>query len=411
MAIVHAALKALSLYEELTGTFAVDNSGTPGDFLAVPAVADSMSWDSMRPFEDPNVLQQYKHGRTLKVHGPRAASLAFKVPLALSGILADATTASADEDSDAVTRLLKIAFGGCYGGNMGSAATGTPTTTTIIVTGGHGARFTAGGAIGWVNGSGLMEIREIEGVSTDTITLKHALSAAPTATDVIYNATTFYLDDLDSHAQWLVEGFEADDYWSIRGSQIKSLAYDIALGKIPMLDVTMQAAEWAYLGSGSLTAATYANHTPYAYNDGEFLAQVVGTATRNILSIHSAKFETGLTYIPAPGEGTNTVLQYVQDHTPGVVRGNFGTYYENQTWYTAWLNQTLYSLAWQIGTSSSGGWLLTSPSSQLGPVKSPRSVAGGLLGSEVPFEGGLDTDTTDQTTAIRRSSHRLHRVG
>ena len=45
MAIQLNRLKRLRVYEEPSGSFAVDNSGTPGDFLDIPFIEGSISLD------------------------------------------------------------------------------------------------------------------------------------------------------------------------------------------------------------------------------------------------------------------------------------------------------------------------------------------------------------------------------
>lgn len=409
-AVVHQ-LRSLSIYEEPDGSFAVDHYSTPGDFLAIPAEANGFQWTPNQPMESPGLLQQYKHGRSTKELGPRSLTASFTVPMGLTGILADDVTASADEDDSALFRLLKIVFGGIIGGNMGSTVATPDDEAGFDVQAGHGTRFNEVGAIGWINANGLMEIREIQRVVSDTITLKHALSGIPQATDAIYNATTFYLDDGNTHAQFIATGQDANDAWSLRGCQLSSLAYRTALAGVPGITFGMQGAEWENKGGGALAGATYANFNPFVFNEGELFYQTVGTETRNVVCAREVQFNPALSYIAKTCvNGTNTIDGYVQDHGEPVIAGSFGVHYEDQSYFTDRTNKTPKHIALQIGMQPTGGWLIVAPNAQITDATSPQD-ANRLAGQTVSFEGGIDTDVATQTTASRRSAHRLHIVG
>lgn len=406
-------LRRIDLYEEPNGSFAVDHSGTPGDFLPVPAQEGSMSWTPDRALLDPNLLQQYIHGRTLKVHGPRAASVSMTLPLAKTGTLADASTASLGAADSAFYRALKIAFGGIVSGQQGSTVASAADAHTITVAAGHGTRFVVGGAICWINSAGQMEMREIKSIAGDVLTLKHDFSAIPSVSAPIYNATSFYLHGgssaIETSAQFIVEGAIAQDRWSIRGAQLQSIAINLPMGDdVPTLQLTWQACEYEYLGSGSLAGATYSNYLPIAFNHGELLVQSLATTARNIVKTPQITLNLGLSYIPLKsGDGTNTVFGYLQKHTPNIVSGDFQTYYEDQTWFDAWTNRTLKNISLNImGTDF--GILLAAPACQIGPVTSPQSILDGILGHTVSFEGGLDQDTADQSNTRNRSAFRAH---
>jgi len=269
--------------------------------------------------------------------------------------------------------------------------------------------------VGWVNSNSQMEIREIEGVSTDTITLKHALSAAPVATDEIYNATTYYPDPniatQPDSMQLMVQGAEGDDRYRLSGGQVTALNFTTQMGAIPMVEVTMTFADWDYVGGGSLAAVTYANHTPISFNAGELLIQQVATATRNIVQVQSIAWQVALTHIPVPSpDGVETLAKWLQEHTPPFARVTPTLYYEDQTYYTGWANRTKYHVALQISRSASGGWLLVVPTGQVELPQAPQDK-GGVLGYDVPVAALLDEDATDQSTTIRRAPFRAHCVG
>lgn len=405
-------LRSLEVYEEPDGSFNVDNSANRATaFLPVPAQPDSLGWTPEQPLQNPNVLQQYKHGLTKHVLGPKGWTLQATMPIHGSGLAGDASTASADKNSNALTRLLGAVFGGVHGGNNGSTvATGT-SATAFDVQAGDGSNFLAGGAIGWVNSSGLLEIREIESVSTDTITLKHELSATPSTSDTIYNATTFYLDDGNTSLQFISEGKVSKDYYLLSGGQLESISFNLPLGDIPTVTANFRGAEWTNLGSNTLSAVSYSNVEYMSFKGGWLHVTQLGTAAPNRVKASEFTMESSLAYVfPKGPDGEQTLLPPIQSHQPPVVSGSFRPYFEDTTWEDAWTNQTDYDLALQFGRTSNRGCLFSAPTIQIGPTTAPEDIEG-LSGQTVNFMGRLDEDTTDQSTAIRRSAMRLHIVG
>lgn len=405
------ALRRVSVCEEPNASFAVLTSLT---FVPVPAVADSLSWTHGQKMLDPNTLQQYQHGKSQLVVGPRTEStLSMKVPLFTTGTLANVATSTLTRADSAGLLLLDLAFGGSAGtGSQGSAASGVPTADVITVT--DGSSFVEGGCIGWINSAGLMELREISTITaTHTLTLKNDLSAAPAAADVIYNGITFFPSKKSSPTslQFLVEGEEADDYWRLMGCMPTSIGFELAWGEIPHVVYEFAVTDWDYLGSGSLAGMTYSNFNPLAYNSGELLIQTVATSTRNVVQHHSFSLESSLTYLPVTSpNGVQGRVAWIQNHTPPFFTAKVGTYYEDQTWYDARSNRTLKSVFLQMGMSSAGGVLLSLPTSQVSDVTAP-SDANGLTGSEVTFVSLLDTDTSGQGSERLRAAGRLHIVG
>lgn len=390
----------------------VDHSGTPADFLPIPKQGE-FTFTPDEIHHATGVVQQYKHGYPDDVLGPRSATFQMTCPLHGSGLAGDASTANGDFDDNALFRLLHLGFGGLRGNNQGSTVASAASASQFNVGAGHGARFTAGGAVGRVNNAGRLEICPIEAVSTDTITLKVGFAETPDVGNAIYNAVTVYLDDLGRYAQFLLEGAAADDYWCARGGALTQIGISNVLGQLPTLSMTWTCTEWARLGSGSLTGKTYANYRPFSYNGGMFFPQVVATATRALLAISDIQFQIALRHIPqADPHGTNTIGDWIQDHNPPVVTGSFAPFFgvaTASTWYNAAANSTPYLIPLQIGIANSRGVLIEVPNAQLGPLGGPEN-ANGLGVFRVPFKGRLDTDATDQTTAIRRSALKLHFV-
>lgn len=414
MTVTHYALRRVSVYEEPNGSFGVDHSGTPGDFMSVGAATEGLVFTTPNDMLDPQTLQQYQHGRPLHVVGPRqGASLSMKLPLFLTGTLANASTTSLTHSDTGPLLLLEMLFGGARDNVRGSVASSVASASVFTVASGAGSRFAAGGVVGWVNSSGAMELREIEGVSTDTVTLCHAFSASPSVGNALYGGITFYLDKKSSPTslQFLVEGDEPDDYWCLLGCMPKSVSFDLGWGTIPSVSIEFDVADWDYLGSGSLAGQTYSSFNPLAYNSGELLVQTVATATRNIVSHRSFGLTSSLMYKPIPSpQGVQGKIGFIQGHTPPVAECVIGTYYEDQNWYTDRSSRNKKHVALQMGMSASGGVLLTMPTAQVMDISAPGD-GDGLTGSDVTLHAMLDEDKGAQTSSLLRSPMRLHIVG
>ena len=205
-------------------------------------------------------------------------------------------------------------------------------------------------------------------------------------------------------------GRHTSDAWSLRGCQLQTIGFNLALGKMPTLALTWQGAVWENKGPVALAAAQAINNRPFVYKAGELQAQVVGTSTRNIQCSHAFTLASALTYIPLMcANGTNTIERFIQQHTPSIGTGNFAMYFDGTSWFTIWAASTSYMLALSMVDGGLGGVMIELPNCQIGPV-TPPGDAGGIGNSTVAFETGLDTDATDQTTAIRRSAMRIHIV-
>lgn len=405
MAVVIHAIQRTRLYEEPNGSFAVDHSGTLGDFIDVPVIEGSASLTLNKEMLASNIMQSNPYGYQLEIVGKASAELKFKVHLAPTGV---ASSASVSSVQGALGRLLKILMGG-ESLAQGSAATGTPTSTSIIVTAGQGSRFTAGTAIAAPTGtSGALEARALKSVSTDTLAPKTAFSAAPVATDVIRRSATYYLTDtLDTSAQVVVEGLEPDDRWLLRGGQ-GSFTISMAPGALPEVEVTLNFAAWSNLGSGSIASPSYTNRFEVALLDNCLQVPTAGSTVANPLHASAVEFAPNLTVVPLTSTcGTNTVAQWVRARSAPAMKGSFTIPYEDLTWFTGRDNQTLYNMFLQVGNVAGKIALVEMPTAQVNNVQ--RIADGnGIAAQKVDLVAQNDSDATDATTAIRRSSFRIH---
>lgn len=138
----------------------------------------------------------YQHDGAAMVQGlERRAPV--KIPLALkyapSQLNSASSAPSATTSSTALSQevLLKHWLGGRVA-SQGSAVAGAgSTTTTVDVTTGHGSRFSVGQIV-VVYVAGVPNIRKVTAISTDTLTVWPALSAAPAAAQLVLGSRTYY---------------------------------------------------------------------------------------------------------------------------------------------------------------------------------------------------------------------------
>lgn len=408
-------VKRARLYEEPNGSFAVDHTGTLGDFKEVPFVEGSLRLTLSKPTQSPMHLQQHIDGYPKEVFLPKEAKLDFAINI--EGLTTRPTGAAAQ---GGLGRLLKIILGTetlQTGTTINDAAA---TTTSFVVT--SAAGLIKGGAIGLATGAGgALEIREIKNISTNTVTLKHALSNAPSNSSTVWAAATYTLGsgdgDTATSAQMIVEGLEQDDRWLLIGGQIESLNMELTPGQIPKMTGTLKFANWLHGGDTSasligsaLGTSTYTHNHTHVIKDSEFRVLENGTTSisNTLLQVPALSFAPNLSYVahrtPA---GTNTVYQWIRARTAPVISGQFSLTFDAETWWDRRDASAGYCVALQIGTSSStGGVLITAPTVQV--TDAQRIDLDGIAGQQVSWKGRLDEDITTATTDAHKSAFRIH---
>jgi hypothetical protein len=94
-----------------------------------------------------------------------------------------------------ITDALERGFGVIR--NVPNTAVVAGTTATVInVTGGAGANYQIGDAIGLINAAGELEISFIKTIATDALTVSPAFSFAATAAATVYGSTTYKLGNV-----------------------------------------------------------------------------------------------------------------------------------------------------------------------------------------------------------------------
>ena len=402
---VHAVQRCRVFVES---TFGADSSVSIGSFTDVPLREGTANLVSAVMSLDPMQLVQHIDEYRKEVLGPRKGSkFTFTMNLAPTGVAAGASTAAVQ---GALGLILKTILGGETLGTGTTFTGGTATVPTVT----SAAGLAGGGAIGWVNSSGAMEVREIKSISGSSVTLKHAFSGNPANLDVCYAAATYYPTANPSGSlAFLLDGLESDDRWLLVGGQCVD-GFTIAIdpsGAIPTITFNMQFASWYAsdeTGSsitGTLGTSTYTNYDPIVGFAGDFRVFTTGSPTLlTSTQVHASQiaFAPQLKYVPYTSpDGKQTIVRWVRARAAPSISGSFTNIYQDTTWWNARKNRGTYNPAYTFGTSPGDAVLISARSVQ---IENPQRVAdpAGLAGATMQWKGRRDIDTaltTDQATA------------
>ena len=322
MSIELADLKYLGLYEEPSGSYQVDRSGTPGDFLAFPYIQQSLTPAPNREALDPQTGRMRADTFEQQVLGVKRAGGQFSTRLHSHGLDCDGDVAPPTESTFALMRALKICMGGVLatGTEAGQTTVEAGSTSTVVnVTTGHGDRFTPGHAAGFetVSGSSALEVREVLSVAGDAVTLKQALTAAPVVGQPVRGSVSAYLTERpDTTGQILVESREADDRATFRGLN-GGFSVEMPLNELGTIAFDWQGAAWDRLGSSAQTIPSYSNYNPFLLNPVCVIVGTVGSTAAAILDQSAVTFEPQLAYeMQISGKGTNGVVRQIASRPP-----------------------------------------------------------------------------------------------
>ncbi len=402
-------------------TFATDATASMASWLDLPFVEGTMNVQLLEPLETPLITQQHIDAYPNKVHMPKRARAAFDINLAGLGLATGLRT------QGPLGMLLKVALGGEVLGTGTTVNDAGATTTVVILT--SAAGLTAGGAVAFATGTGgRLEMREIKTISSNTITLKHALTSAPANGSTCYAAAMYYPStELSSgysySLQLLVEGIETDDRFLLLGGQIASPPrFTVANGQIARMSFEWEFANWFYADgvntSGdfvgpALANATYVYSVPLVVKDSEYRVFDVGTTSisNTLMGAPSYEFATSIAYTPhlAPG-GTQNILGWVRLRTAPLTSGSFTIPYEAETWRTEKAEDDRRAVALQIGSSptlaTGGGALLVHTNVQITDVQ--MTDIGGIKGQVVSYEGSIEADLSVSSTDWHTAAMRIH---
>jgi len=404
--------------------FAVDESGTPANFLDLPIVENSGTFVGLTEHLEPQVQQQYLHAfaNSKMVLGKKSSTLALQTYLASTSSPNRGNATFANPTTNwALGRLLGVLMGAVQQGTPQVAVTNVTagsTTTSVNVTAGHGNTLGSPGyayAVETSVGSGVYEAREILSVTANAIVPKVAHSFAPATGAAIIWPTTFGLTNNTagflSTLQVIIEGQETGDRFIGLGMQ-GTLALDITQGQIAKLSANMTGASWAR-GSSSLAASTITNFAPIAHMTSELIVgtgTITSTQTRNLVSHSSSTWTPGFANLPvmSPEGPANSGIIGFKRARGRAITGQVQVYDDAATnWITADTNRSDLSLFQQIGMTSAGVVLLSAPTVQLSVVP-PRTPANDLYGFLVSWAGRNDEAIAAPSTDVQRSAFRIH---
>jgi hypothetical protein len=420
MAQVVDRVRRIRIAQEPAGAFGTEIS--IGSFRDLPAREDSVKLMMPDPTESPMLLQQHLYGYPSKVLMPKLGSgIDFATNVS-------ALTSRAGSATQAVSTLLpdslvwSTAFGGDFAGT-GTTIASTSTTTSLVVTSAAGLR--EGGAVALATGAGgALECRVIKTISSNTVTLKLALSSVPANASVVYAAYTVYMNALDGSQQTFlqaaVEGIGTTDRWLFKGGQLKSApTLELQPATIPKLTTSWNFAGW-YKADGTNTtmnlnsALADQNYTSDGINsvmDSEFRIWAHGSSVLTNTFVHAPSLSIApqIKYGPhkTPG-GFNTIKQWVMLRPDGPpVTGEFKLPYEDTTWIDLLEARTDLQLTFQVGsTVSHGAVLFDVPRMSLDDFG--RDELDGLAGQTLKWYGRLDNQTTSSSTNLQKTAFRVH---
>ena len=400
--------------------FAVDESGTPANFLDLPIVENSGTFVPLIEHLEPELQQQYLHSYTNSkmVLAKKSSTLALTTYLAGTGAPQDGNNAWST--TWALGRMLAALMGAAYQGTPQAAATAVTagsTTTSVNVTASHGNTLGApGGAYAVrIQSTGLYEAREILSVTANAVVPKVAHSAAPVTGEPIIWATTFGLTNnlagFLSTLQFLIEGAESGDEYVGLGMQ-GTMSIDITQGQIAKLSAQLTGASWVR-SSASLAAATITDFSPIAHMTSELIlgtGTITASQTRNVVSHSSSTWTPGLANLPVTspeGPASSGIIGWKRARGRAIT-GQVQVYDDTATnWITADANRTDLALFQQVGMTTSGIVLLSAPTIQLSVVP-PRTPANDLYGFLVSWAGRNDEAIAAPSTDVQRSAFRVH---
>ena len=407
------------LFEEPNVSFAVDHSGTMGDFIDCPIREGTGTLTLGLPTETPGHLQQHIDGYPEEVLLPKEWQFDYEINLETVDTKAgDGVTIA----QGALGRMLKIGMGDERLGVGDTVNDAGATTTVIIMT--TIARWLNGSAMGFNTGTGgSLEMRVIESISGSTVTLKEALTAGPANSAVVFNAATYSMGlgngDVVTSAQFALEGLEQDDRWLCMGGQLASITFELGPGTIPKVIFSWKGVDWdvadGVATAGTLTgsvlaSSTYADNQTLVVKDSEFRFRTLGTTTFATSDVSSITITPNLVYVSQRTPGAvETVARWIRDHQPSVVSGSFMLPYEGQMFWLARANRTNHAIQFQIGTSiTEGGILLDIPTVQVTDVQ--RVNDNGIAAQQVSWKARLDEETTGTDTDLNQSAFRIHLI-
>ncbi|MCP5045202.1 MAG: hypothetical protein GY944_29600 [bacterium] len=412
MSIEDARIQRLAVTQESLANFGADLSGS-ATYYDVPFQEGTAAVVLGRPAISPQYAMQHIDAHPLEILGPKSAQLTFTMALSATGDAAGDTVASPAVTDSSLLLILSTIFGGSDAANTGSTVASAASASVITATDGTGWNRNHG--VGWTGSSGVVHFSEVRSVSGNILTLTTELPATPSASDVLYGATTIHPEDTnDTSLQFILEGAEQDSRWLLTGGQATT-APSISIGDsnaIPTISFTLTFTGWEQLSAQAITTASYDGYSP-TYAHGEFRTKVSGSGSqaRTLLDVASRSYTLNSpVYVPikspdAPQAGHTPQARWQRTRAVPFCETKFQVPYEDTTWMTARDNRTLYHCVDVIGSSAGGIVAIVQPTCQVVDVQ-PISVAD-LAYQEVTLRSTID-ENASSSTGMREAAMRIH---
>lgn len=411
------SLRYAAVYVEPAGSYATDNTATPGDFLAVPITEGFAVPAPARDMLDPMLAQVQIDNRAKRVAGRRSASMQLAMLLASHGVDMKGNETQPSATTWALRRLLGAIMGGVsVTGTEASATTvqaGT-TTTAVTVTTGHGDRWVKGNVIACEvsSSSTAIEAREVASVAGDVVTVTEAFSATPVTGTSVRGGVTFYpTEDPDTSLQFILQGRETADHFAAFG-MMGGFQIEAKPGQLAKITFDLKGSSAEKLSDHSgITVPTHANWSPVACVASELRVPTVDSTTRTTVLASDFSLALGFAFEPVTGYGANNIIRMRRQRPrDGVLaRPSFTLPYEDATWITARDDRENRAVHLQIGNAPGSCWLISIPTAQVTDVQRAASATQ-LSGQTVTLESRNDASSTASTGALSYAAIRIHAV-
>jgi hypothetical protein len=310
--------------------------------------------------------------------------------------------------------MLKAIMGGISSTGTEAADTevqaGT-TTTVVNVTTGHGDRFTPGQMIACTVSSGAswVEVRPVESVSTDAVTVRYPFSATPvTGSDVRGSITAYLTHDPDTSLQLLIQGKEADDYFCLRGMQ-GGFSVATNVGGLPELTYSLSGTGWSQVSGGSgVAGATFSTlFSPPVVNASEFHFGDYDGGARSIVQYSAITIEPSIAYsMVKSGAAVNGVSRHIRQAGRPVITYSFTTPFEDDDFWDDRANKTMKEGMLQVGRIPGEIVAFEMPRGQIIDVQKGASDEG-VMGQTVKVKCRHDA-LIGSSTDLQKSAFRIH---
>ena len=218
------------------------------------------------------------------------------------------------------------------------------------------------------DGRGEGQVRIVRDETTNSVTINHPVTAAPTTDDDIYIGHTVFFDSdaTQQYLDWIMQGRQAGDDIQGIASIGKCNVTGLGIGEVPSLEFDLACGSWQWVTTGSVdmdtTYATEGTSAP-TIHEGLFLltdhSSTPSTAAYDatqLMSCGSVAVDLGIEYVPVEGfNGVNGIDRFQKIRCKPTITcniliddafGGTGTY---DALYTDYVNGTAKTVILQIG--------------------------------------------------------------